>query len=170
MTIYQFITTLKPFADEIQQKYGIPIEVSLGQAALESAWGKKAPGNMYFGVKAGKDWTGKKQLITTTEYHSTDNVRYPEIISVIKLTDGKYKYKVKDWFRAYDSPAGSFNDYAKILKKDRYKKAFDYINDPYKFIQEVAKAGYATAPTYYEYMVRMINTIKRGLKKNPGHT
>lgn len=37
------------------------------QAALESGWGKSAPGNNMFGIKAGKSWKGEVQHLKTWE-------------------------------------------------------------------------------------------------------
>lgn len=37
------------------------------QAALESGWGKSAPGNNMFGIKAGKSWKGEVQNLKTWE-------------------------------------------------------------------------------------------------------
>lgn len=38
-------------AKRVQAKTGITATAVLTQAALESAWGEVAPGNMFFGVK-----------------------------------------------------------------------------------------------------------------------
>jgi len=150
-----------PYAIEAENSTGMPAVAILAQAALESGWGKYAHGNMYFGIKA-KNWTGKKQLITTTEYHKTDTVKYPEIISITKLPNGKFKYRVKDWFRAYDSPADSFADHANlIVKVPRYAKAVEHNDDAMRFVEEIAKAGYATDPNYVEKLKSLIVTIKK---------
>ncbi|MGL4583347.1 MAG: glucosaminidase domain-containing protein, partial [Flavobacterium sp.] len=59
-----FVDTYLPSALTVEKKTGLNHIVILAQAALESAWGLKAVGNNFFGIK----WTGKgdKQLITTT--------------------------------------------------------------------------------------------------------
>ena len=145
-----------PYAQKMQESHGVPALVAMAQSALETGWGRHAPGNMMFGMKAGKSWKGKKQLLTTTEYHSTDQVKYPKVLSITKVSRNRYKYRVKDWFRKYDSPYDSFVDYARLLKsRKRYAKAFNYKDDPYRFAQEVARGGYATAPDYY-YRIRVV--------------
>ncbi len=56
----------------------------IAQAALESGWGKSAPGNMFFGVKASKTTPeNKKQLLATVEVLSDEKqgYRFPEVIS-----------------------------------------------------------------------------------------
>lgn len=143
----------------------VPASVTLAQAALESGWGKHAPGFNFFGIKAGSSWTGKKQLLTTHEIHSDNDKNkhnYPEVISITEFTDSKgatkYKWKVKDNFRAYDSATDSFNDHGNFLVANkRYKKAFDYTNDSHQFIQEVAKAGYATDPNYASVLISIVD-------------
>ena len=52
MTAKEFIQTYKPFAMESERKTGISHLFILAQAALESGWGKRAPGYNFFGVKA----------------------------------------------------------------------------------------------------------------------
>nr|WP_216586510.1 glucosaminidase domain-containing protein [Bacteroides coprosuis] len=105
MTSKEFVEAYKPFAKETEAKTGINANFILAQSALETGWGKSAPGNMMFGVKASKNTPeDKKQLITTREVLSRPNYKFPEVISVTKRADGKYTYKVKDWFRKYDTP------------------------------------------------------------------
>ncbi len=161
MNEQQFINTFWPYAKQVQTKYRIPALVALAQAALESGWGKSTPGHMLFGIKAGSSWKGEKQLLTTSEYHDTNTVKYPEIISIEKLDTGRYKYKVKTWFRKYNSFAESFDDYGKLLSgSERYKNAFTY-SDPYKFAAEIAKAGYSTSKDYYTQLAKIINGLQK---------
>lgn len=46
-----FVEKYLPDAKRVQAKTGITATAVLTQAALESAWGEVAPGNMFFGVK-----------------------------------------------------------------------------------------------------------------------
>jgi flagellum-specific peptidoglycan hydrolase FlgJ len=78
-----------------------------------------------------------------------------------------WKYKVKDWFRKYDTPEESFTDHAKLLTtaklKDgslRYGKAFHYTDNPYLFAAEIHKAGYATDPDYTMKLIKLMDMIK----------
>lgn len=164
MTPKEFIKQYKPFALESEKKTGISHLFTLAQAALESGWGKNVPGNMFFGVKAGKDTPSeKKQLLTTTEILSSPNLKhlFPLVISVKMLPNGKYKYTVKDWFRKYDTPEECFTDHAQFFfKNKRYAKALLVKADPYKFADEVAKAGYATAPDYANSLKKIIKMLE----------
>ena len=164
MTPKEFIKQYKPFALETERKTGISHLFILAQAALESGWGNRAPGNMFFGVKADKDTPAdKRQLITTTEILGSPNLKhlFPLVISVKMLPSGKYKYTVKDWFRKYDTPEECFTDHAQFFfKNKRYAKALLVRSDPYKFAEEIAKAGYATATNYADSLKKVIKTIE----------
>ena len=166
MTPKEFVKKYKPFAIETERKTGISYLFILAQSALETGWAKSIPDNNMFGVKA-KAGTPfeKRQLVVTKEVLSSPNVTFPEIIRITKRADGKYQYEVKDWFRKYDNPEESFTDHANIfVNNKRYAKALLVRNDPYKFAEEVAKAGYATEPTYAERLKGVIRTIEKNDK------
>ena len=162
MTPKEFITKHLPYALETERKTGISALFILAQSALETGWGQHAPGNMMFGVKATVSTPPeKRQLVQTTEILATDKAKYPVIIKIEKRPDGKYKYTVKDWFRKYDSPEESFTDHANFFfRNKRYAKALEVKTDPYKFAEEVAKAGYATEPTYAERLKGVIRKVE----------
>lgn len=158
-----FVKSYYRFAAETEKKTGIDARFTLGQAALETGWGRSAPGNMFFGVKASASMSeNKRQLLTTTEILNHPNGRFPVIISITKRPDGKYRYRVKDWFRKYDSPEESFTDHANLfLRVSRYHKALAFKDDPYRFAEEIAKAGYATEPTYAERLKGVIGIVEK---------
>lgn len=146
MTVDKFIKAVSDGAFEVSRKYGLNPFVTMAQAALETGWGKHAPGNMYFGIKAGSSWTGKKQLLWTTEYINGRRV------------------KVQDWFRAYDTPAESFEDYARLItSRSWFKNALQYQHDELKYITEIQKGGYATDPNYVTKIMSIVNTLKKKL-------
>lgn len=166
MTPKEFIKKYKPFALETERKTGISHLFILAQSALETGWAKSIPDNNMFGVKA-KAGTPheKRQLVVTKEVLSSPNVTFPEIIRITKREDGKYQYEVKDWFRKYDSPEESLTDHANLfMNNKRYAKALLVRSDPYKFAEEVAKAGYATEPTYADRLKGVIRTIEKNDK------
>jgi len=125
---------------------GIPAKFMLGQAALETGWGKHQivaangqPSYNLFGIKAGSDWTGKTVNAVTTEY-----------------VNGVPTQKVEK-FRAYDNYDQSFNDYAKLLQgNQRYKIVIANAKDAYGFAQGLQKAGYATDPDYAKKLINVI--------------
>lgn len=162
MTPSEFVKSYYKYAKQTQDKTGIDARFILAQAALETGWGKSVYGNMFFGIKDTDGINGNEQLLRTTEVLKNPNVKFPEVISVTKRPDGKYNYVVRDWFRKYDTPEGSFTDHACFFfTYNRYKKALDVRNDPYKFAEEIAKAGYATAPNYAESLKSVIKTVEK---------
>src|SRR5665647_3367678 len=121
----EFVAAFFPFAKQTEEKTGISAIAILAQAALESGWGKAAPGNMFFGVKDTDGINGNEQLLTTTEYSRRMDLKFPEVISVtpvIKNGEKYYKYIVKDYFRKYDTPEQCFTDYTSFVKTKIFKK------------------------------------------------
>lgn len=136
----EWINRALPAAIDVKRNWGVPIAVTIAQGALESGWGHKAPGNVYFGVK-GKSPNGNSINITTHE------------------ESGGSLTKINDSFRSYDSLEQSADDYGRFLSTNkRYADAFAYSNDPEKFIHEVAKAGYATDSNYEKKILNIIRT------------
>lgn len=168
MTPELFVKTYYPHAKVTEEKSGISAIVILAQAALESGWGKAAPGFMFFGVKDTDGINGNEQLLTTTEYSSRMNLKFPKVLSVKPvMRNGKklFKYTVQDYFRKYESPEECFTDHANFLfRNPRYKNALLVKHDPDRFAEEIAKAGYATDPNYANTLKAMIKSIKRRLK------
>lgn len=168
MTPNEFIKQYKPFALETDRKTGISHLFILAQAALESGWGERGVGNNFFGIKVPKNLVSntpanKKQMFKTTEVLNAPNLGYkfPQVMSIYELPNGKYKYTVKDWFRKYDTPEECFTDHAGFFfKNKRYAKALLVRNDPYKFAEEVAKAGYATATNYADSLKKIIKMLE----------
>jgi flagellar protein FlgJ len=73
-----------------------------------------------------------------------------------------FKYKLYAYFRKYETPEESFTDHAEFLIKNRrYFKAMLVAADPYKFTDELVKAGYATGQGYKNLMYSLIKTIQR---------
>jgi flagellar protein FlgJ len=129
---------------------GIPAKFMIGQAALESGWGKREIKNAdgssshnLFGIKAGPGWKGKVATAVTTEY-----------------VNGVPQTKVEK-FRAYDSYADSFKDYGNMLASNpRYEKVLASAGDAHKFAHGLQKAGYATDP---HYAAKLSNIISNSL-------
>lgn len=169
MTPEQYVLKYFPYAKKAEKESGVPALFAIAQSALESGWGKKTPGNMLFGVKVGSGknfggWKGDKQFLTTTEYSSKSTLKFPYIYPGYPKWDTKkkkYKYKVKDYFRAYPSPYYTFLDWSGLLTKaSRYAKAMANKDDPNRFAEEVAKAGYATAPDYAKIVKSVIHKVE----------
>lgn len=145
--VREFQQKMSAHAEEASRETGIPARFMIGQAALETGWGRReirhADGNTshnLFGIKAGGDWKGKVALSVTTEYEN--GVPHTRI----------------EKFRAYDSYADSFRDYARMVSTSpRYQGAMAGVHDAAAFAAGLQKAGYATDPFYAAKLARIIN-------------
>ena len=141
-----FVDRFKDAAVAAAEATGLPAKVILGQAALESGWGRhevrdtKGTGSYnLFGIKAGGNWTGATVDAVTTE-----------------VVNGVAQ-KVVQKFRAYASYAESFIDYAKMVANNpRYEKAMQVAGDAVKYASEMGKSGYATDPQYASKLERVL--------------
>ncbi|MES2297821.1 MAG: flagellar assembly peptidoglycan hydrolase FlgJ [Pseudomonadota bacterium] len=139
-------------AEAVGRASGIPAKFMLGQAALETGWGRReirhadgSSSHNLFGIKAGAGWSGKTVNAVTTEY-----------------VDGVPQTRVEK-FRAYDSYADSMRDYARLLTTNpRYGQVLAKAGDAASFAQGLQKAGYATDPHYATKLGRIIRHTLEG--------
>ncbi|AXF15820.1 MULTISPECIES: flagellar assembly peptidoglycan hydrolase FlgJ [Paraburkholderia] len=144
-----FVDKLAAPAQAASAATGIPARFIIGQAALESGWGKseikKADGSTshnVFGIKATKDWTGKTVSTLTTEY-----------------VNGKPQ-RVVEKFRAYDSYQEAMTDYASMLKGNpRYAQVINSAHDVKGFANGMQRAGYATDPHYAKKLMSIMQKM-----------
>lgn len=146
--VEQFVSRMLPAAQRASQASGVPAQLIMAQAALESGWGKReiraddgrASYNL-FGIKADKSWKGPVVETTTTEY-----------------VNGVAQ-KIQAKFRAYSSYEESFTDYARFLTSNpRYADVLA-TKDPAEAAHGLQRAGYATDPQYGGKLVRIMKQI-----------
>lgn len=143
-----FVAQHSEAAATVARESGIPASFMIGQAGHETGWGRSeirhADGSNafnLFGIKATGGWKGKVAEITTTEY-----------------IDGEPR-KVTARFRAYDSHADSFRDYARLISQSpRYGQVMDQLHSVQGFASGLQQAGYATDPQYAAKLSRAINS------------
>jgi peptidoglycan hydrolase FlgJ len=156
-----FVARLGQHARVAEQLTGIPAHFILGQAALETGWGKHeirstsgASSHNLFGIKAGPDWNGRTVAVATTEYQNGVGKR------------------VVQQFRAYNSDADSFRDWAQLVASSpRYAGVIRHGRSASGFAQGLQQAGYATDPAYGSKLMHTINSLSpsRGmLMAGPG--
>lgn len=151
-TQQDFVNKMLPHALKASQASGVPPQLIMGQAALESGWGKRtinasdgSDSHNLFGIKAGAGWHGKVAAVTTTEYKN-----------------GVASKQVEN-FRAYSSYTEAFNDYAGILSSNpRYANVMQQSSSPADMAQALQKSGYATDPKYAEKLVSIMKQMNLG--------
>ena len=144
-----FVDKMAAPAQAASAATGIPARFIIGQAALESGWGKREikqangqTSHNIFGIKATSSWTGKTVNAVTTEY-----------------VNGQPK-KVVERFRAYDSYEDALTDYASFIKSNpRYAPVVEASRDVAGFAHGMQKAGYATDPQYAKKLISIMRQI-----------
>lgn len=149
--IRSFVDRMKSAAQMAAQSSGLPEKLILSQAALESGWGKReilhadgTSSHNLFGIKASPNWKGKVVEVMTTEY------------------ENGVPRKLNQTFRAYDSYADSFADYARLISQSpRYKQVLT-APDAQTAAQRIQEAGYATDPSYAQKLVSIMGYFDSG--------
>lgn len=143
----EFIESIEQQAYINYKKYGILPSITIGQAILESGWGKSQLAmehNNLFGIKADSRWNGDIATMTTNENYS----------DVIEAS-----------FRKYDSKAESIEDHGLFLyENERYTVNGVFIAKDYRS-QALAlqSAGYSTDKNEAGELIyadKLINIIK----------
>ncbi len=146
--VEQFVARLLPAAQRASQASGVPAQLIMAQAALESGWGRREirtddgqPSYNLFGIKADKSWKGPVVEASTTEY----------VNGVAQKTRAS--------FRAYGSYEEAFADYSKFLSGNpRYANVLT-ASDPADAARGLQQAGYATDPQYGGKLIRIMKQM-----------
>lgn len=146
--VERFMQTLATPAQAASAATGVPAELILAQAALETGWGQheiatQQGHNSYnvFGIKAGSQWQGKTTDIVTHEYV---NGRRTQIV---------------DTFRVYDSFEHAFTDYANLIGNNPRYAGVVQASNAEQAARELQRGGYATDPRYADKLVSVMNTM-----------
>lgn len=146
--VEQFVSRMLPAAERASQASGVPAQLIMAQAALESGWGRReirmedgSSSFNVFGIKADRSWKGPVAESTTTEY----------VNGVAQKTRAS--------FRAYGSYEEAFTDYARFLTTNpRYANVLATDN-PAEAAHGLQRAGYATDPAYGGKLVRIMQQM-----------
>ncbi|MDV5353390.1 flagellar assembly peptidoglycan hydrolase FlgJ [Kosakonia sp. SMBL-WEM22] len=144
-----FISRMMAPAMAVARLSGIPHQLIIAQAALESGWGKREilteegkPSHNLFGVKATAGWQGETTEITTTEY------------------ENGVAQKIKDKFKVYSSYAEALEDYTSLISRNpRYKNVVNS-ETPEIAAKALQSAGYATDPAYAKKLINIIQQVR----------
>lgn len=138
-----FLKMMTPHALEVSKQTGLDPRLVLAQSALETGYGKSAPGNNYFGIKSHGAPGG--QDLATTEVGPNG------------------EYKTRDTFRTYGDPSESARDYAAFVTgNSRYQPVLNAQGLDAQ-IDAMGKSGYATDPDYASKLRR----IAAGINVDP---
>ncbi len=148
-TQQDFVSRMLPHALRASAASGVPPQLMLGQAALESGWGRReismndgSSSHNLFGIKANAGWSGKVAEVVTTEYKNG-------IAS-----------KQVEKFRAYASYEEAFKDYASMISSNpRYANVLQQAGSPAGMAQALQQSGYATDPKYAEKLVSVMKQL-----------
>lgn len=144
----QFIERLVPHAQELQDGYGVLPSIILGQAILESNWGKSTLASKYnnlFGIKAYGDQ--KKVSLETKEFVNEEWIT------------------IQGDFKVYDSWEQSMDDHTQLFVQGvdwnpaLYEKVITVTNYQ-EAAQALQDAGYATDPGYAQKIIQVIETYQ----------
>ena len=133
---------------EASKRTGIDPRIIVAQAALETGWGKSAPGNNYFGIKSHGQPGG--QTLATTE-----------------VVNGK-QVRVNDQFRQYASPADSVQGYADFVTQNPRYEAVRQAQGLDAQVAALGQSGYATDPQYATKIGSIAKSIPIGGGKTAG--
>lgn len=148
MTPEEFYGRFLPYAQEVSERTGLDPRLVLAQAALETGYGRSAPGMNYFGIKSHGRSGG--QTLQTSEFEDGRMVSQPAS------------------FRGYESPEQSFQDYADfLLSNPRYGGVLSAVGIEDQ-IAEMAKSGYATDPQYGAKLANIAGKFDPNAAPMPG--
>ncbi|MDW5375310.1 flagellar assembly peptidoglycan hydrolase FlgJ [Halomonas sp. HP20-15] len=146
--VAEFLRELHGPAQAASRTTGVPAELILAQAALETGWGRHeiptADGNNshnLFGIKAGSQWQGETTDITTTEY-----------------VDGR-AVKMVDRFRVYDDFEAAFTDYARLIGDNPRYAGVVTASNASNAARALQAGGYATDPAYADKLIAIMDTL-----------
>ncbi|HAA45450.1 MAG: peptidoglycan hydrolase [Halomonas sp. 54_146] len=144
----QFMQTLAAPAQAASAATGVPAELILAQAALETGWGRHeiatrngSNSHNLFGIKAGSHWQGKTTDIVTHEYINGQRTQ------------------VVDTFRVYDSFEHAFTDYASLIGNNPRYAGVVQAPTAEQAARELQRGGYATDPRYADKLVAVMKSM-----------
>ncbi|KXS39129.1 MAG: flagellar protein FlgJ [Halomonadaceae bacterium T82-2] len=148
--VASFVDTLRGPAQAAARQTGVPAELILAQAALETGWGRyEIPtaegGNSHnlFGIKAGSQWRGETTDIVTTEY-----------------VDGRPEQRV-DRFRVYDDYQAAFTDYARLIGDNPRYAGVVTATSGDQAARALQTGGYATDPHYADKLIAVMRSLRQ---------
>ncbi|RYF29029.1 MAG: LysM peptidoglycan-binding domain-containing protein [Chloroflexi bacterium] len=154
----------------------IPVEAVMAQAIVESGYGTSElalSANNLFGMKANSQWNGSiYEKLTKEHIRESDIAEYPNIQGdPLQLGNGMVEITIKADFKQFDTVEAGITEYAKNIATRSfngtdlvYQKALDQ-TDPYRYVEEVASAGYATDVSYIQKVSAHVDAIRKSISE-----
>ena len=115
----------------------------IGQAILESGWGKsKLASNFhnYFGLKCGSSWKDKSVNMKTFEEFKAGTLT-----------------RISDNFRVFDNLESGVKGYLDFINTKRYSNLKN-VSSPKEYLQNIKNDGYATSSTYVDSVMKIVTS------------
>lgn len=115
----------------------------IGQAILESGWGKsKLASNFhnYFGLKCGSSWKGKSVNMKTFEEFKAGTLT-----------------QISDNFRVFDNLECGVKGYLDFINTKRYSNLKN-VSSPKEYLQNIKNDGYTTSSTYVDSVMKIVTS------------
>ncbi len=144
-----YIDKYKKIAVQEMDRAGVPASIKMAQALLESGGGNSElarKANNHFGIKCHSDWTGKTYSLEDDDYDSFGNLQ-------------------KSCFRKYKTVEESYIAHSEFLRDPRKANRYGFlfrlnVRDYKSWARGLKASGYATAGTYDERLIKIIETYK----------
>ena len=144
-----YIDKYKKIAVQEMDRAGIPASIKLAQALLESGAGNSElarKANNHFGIKCHSDWTGKTYELEDDDYDDFGNLK-------------------KSCFRKYKNVEDSYIAHSEFLRDPRKANRYGFlfrlnVRDYKSWARGLKTSGYATAGTYDDRLIKIIETYK----------
>lgn len=115
----------------------------IGQAILESGWGKSKLASSfhnYFGLKCGSSWKGKSVNMKTFEEFKAGTLT-----------------QISDNFRVFDNLDSGVKGYLDFINTKRYSNLKN-VSSPKEYLQSIKNDGYATSSTYVDSVMKIVTS------------
>ena len=149
MTDKEFIATIAPYVRKYCKEYGYWVASPIiAQACVESAYGRSSLASKYgnlFVLKCGSGWTGKSVNMSTNEEYMQGTLT-----------------TIRDNFRVYQDKTGKADweagvkGYFDFIQYPRYSNLRS-ATTPKQYLEYIKADGYATAYTYVNTCLRVVN-------------
>jgi hypothetical protein len=139
-------------AQASQRVTTVPASVTIAQAIWETGRGKSPIGDAlnFFGIKAAG---------TSDENVNVGPIAIGWVWATTKEWEGGKYVTRQARFRKYRSMQDSFRDHGYLLAMNpRYAEAMGAVDDPREFVRRMARAGYATSPTYANDLIDLMDS------------